>query len=333
MADTIAGVRRAVRESETTAAPALRAPDPAPTRPRRRNRRLIATLRDGALALPALIVYIGLMIVPVGFAVYYSFTRYNGIPSQSPQWVGWDNYLRIFQDPANEMHSSVAVTAILAVIGSIAINLIALGLALLLHTRSAFNSIARAVMFYPYVLSSLIVGFLWRALLGPQGAANTVLEQMGLPRLPFLSDPAWAVGTLVAVIIWAHFGLQLVLYIAGLQAVPADLQEAARIDGASRWQVFRHVTWPALAPTVTITTITAVLALIKTYDAVLGLTNGGPGDATQTWAYEILGVSFANYKIGLACAQAVLLILVAAILSFSIMAFRRRAEEGAEAVG
>jgi len=296
-------------------------------------RRLRRALLDSALTLPALVVYVGLMIIPVGFAVYYSFTRYNGIPSQAPQWVGWENYLRVFQDPAGEMHSSVLVTAILAVIGSVLINLIALGLALLLHTRSTFNTFGRAVMFYPYVLSSLIVGFLWRALLGPQGAANTVLEQWGLERMPFLSDPNWSVGTLLGVIIWAHFGLQLVLYIAGLQAVPADLQEAARIDGASRWQVFRHVTWPALAPTVTITTITAMLALIKVYDVVLGLTNGGPGDATQTWAYEILGVSFANYKIGLACAQAVLLIIVAAILSFSIMAFRRRAEEGAEAVG
>src|SRR5699024_8881063 len=191
---------------------------------------------------------------------------------------------------------------------------------------------ARAVMFYPHVLSALIVGFLWQAILGPQGAVNNILTGAGQSALPFLSDPTWALATMIGVIVWGQFGVQLVLYLAGLQAVSAELQEAARIDGAHRGQVFRHVTWPALAPTVTITIVTSVLSLLKVYDVVLGLTNGGPGDATQTWAYEILAVSFANNKVGLASAQAVLLILVAVLLSFTIIALRRRAEPGADAV-
>ncbi|MEF3403110.1 carbohydrate ABC transporter permease [Agromyces sp. CCNWLW203] len=291
----------------------------------------VSRLLDGALTIPALVVYVGLMVVPVGFAVYYSFTRYNGIPSQAPQWVGFENYLRIFEDPAGEMHSSIAVTVTIAVIGSFLVNGAALGLALLLHRPSKFNSFGRAVMFYPHVLSALVVGFLWQALLGPQGAINTLMEQSQGSTLPFLSDPTWALYTLIGVIVWAQFGVQLILYIAGLQAVSPELQEAARIDGATRGQVFRHVTWPALAPTVTVTIITSVLSLLKVYDVVLGLTNGGPGDATQTWAYEILAVSFANNRVGLACAQAVLLIIAAGILSFGIIAMRRRAEEGAEA--
>ncbi|GAB3536896.1 sugar ABC transporter permease [Arthrobacter tecti] len=273
------------------------------------------------------------MVVPVGFAVYYSFTEYNGIPSQAPEWVGFENYLRIFQDPVGEMHSSIFVTVVIAVLGSFLVNAGALGLALLLQKRSRFNNFGRAVMFYPHVLSALIVGFLWQALLGPQGAINALMVQVQGGTLPFLSDPDWALFTLVGVIVWAQFGVQLVLYIAGLQAVSPELQEAARIDGATRGQVFRHVTWPALAPTVTVTIVTSILSLLKVYDVVLGLTNGGPGDSTQTWAYEILAVSFANNKIGLACAQAVLLIVVAGILSFSIIAVRRKAETGAEAVG
>ncbi|MFE5340883.1 carbohydrate ABC transporter permease [Isoptericola sp. NPDC056578] len=289
-------------------------------------------LGRGLMTVPAALVYIGLMVVPVGYAVYYSFTEYNGIPTQAPEWVGLKNYTRIFTDPTGDMHSSLWVTGVIAVVGAFGVNVIALGLALLLRRTTPFTAFARAVMFYPHVLSALIVGFLWQAILGPQGAVNNLLTGSGRSALPFLSDPDWALATMIAVIVWAQLGVQLVLYLAGLQAVPADLQEAATLDGAGRVQVFQHVTWPALAPTVTVTIVTSVLSLLKVYEVVLGLTNGGPGDATQTWAYEILAVSFANNKVGLACAQAVLLIVVAGILSFTIIALRRHAEEGAEAL-
>ncbi|WP_026924349.1 carbohydrate ABC transporter permease [Glycomyces arizonensis] len=288
---------------------------------------------NGLLTVPALAVYAGLLVVPVGFAVYYSFTDYNGFPSQTPTWVGLDNYERIAQDPIGDLHPSIWVTVAIAIVGTLLVNAAALGLALLLRRTTPFNTVARVVMFYPHVLSALIVGFLWQAILGPQGAVNNVLEGGGQSTLPFLADPQWALATLIGVIVWAQFGVQLVLYLAGLQAVSPQLQESARIDGANGGQVFRHVTWPALAPTVTVTLVTTVLSLLKVYDVVLGLTNGGPGDATQNWAYEILAVSFANNDIGLACAQAVLLVLVAGLLSFTIIALRRRAEEGAEAIG
>ncbi|THV35240.1 carbohydrate ABC transporter permease [Glycomyces buryatensis] len=296
-----------------------------------RNR--FGTIANGLLTLPALVVYAGLLVVPVGFAVYYSFTEYNGFPSSPPQWIGLHNYERIFQDPAGDLHSSLWVTAVIAVAGTVIVNAAALGLALLLRRTTRFNTFARLVMFYPRVLSALIVGFLWQAILGPQGAVNNLMERAGQSTLPFLADPEWALVTLVGVIVWAQFGVQLILYLAGLQAVSAELQESARIDGASGVQVFRHVTWPALAPTVTVTLVTTVLSLLKVYDVVLGLTNGGPGDATQNWAYEILAVTFAKNDIGLASAQAVLLVLVAGILSFTIIALRRRAEAGAEAIG
>lgn len=297
------------------------------------RRGLLSGLANGLMTLPAAAVYTGLTVVPVGYAVYYSFTQYNGIPSQAPTWVGWENYARIIADPIGDLRPAAWVTLVIAVVGAFLVNGAALGIAMLLRRTTAFNTFARAVMFYPHVLSALIVGFLWQAILGPQGAVNNLLENAGRSTLPFLADPEWALVTLVGVIVWAQFGVQLVLYLAGLQAVSPELQEAARLDGANGPQVFRHVTWPALAPTVTVTIVTSILSLLKVYDVVLGLTNGGPGDATQTWAYEILAVSFANNKVGLACAQAVLLVVVAGILSFTIIALRRRAEEGAEAVG
>src|SRR5699024_7190228 len=149
-----------------------------------------------------------------------------------------------------------------AIIGAFVVNVVALGLALLLKRTTRFNTFARAVMFYPHVLSALIVGFLWQAILGPQGAVNNILANVGQPGLPFLSDPDWALATMIGVIVWGQFGVQLVLYLAGLQAVSAELQEAARIDGANSGQVIRHVTWPALAPTVTIRMHPSVTSLL-----------------------------------------------------------------------
>ncbi|RKN44085.1 carbohydrate ABC transporter permease [Streptomyces hoynatensis] len=299
------------------------------TAPRRRVWRE-ATVRAG-MVVPALVLYVGLLVVPVGYAVYYSFTDYNGFPNQVPEFIGWDNYKRVFQ--SSDITDSMVVTGTVALAGAVLVNLAALGLALLLQQTNRFNTFGRVVMFYPHVLSALVVGFLWQAMLGPQGVVNTMMDKVGHSSLPFLSNPTWALWSMIFVIAWSLFGVQLVLYLAGLQTIPADLIEAARIDGAGRWQTFRAVTWPALAPTVTVAIITSGISLLKTYDVVVSLTGGGPAGSTQTLAYSILAVSFPGRKIGLASAEAVVLIIAAAVLAFTVLALRRRAEEGAESIG
>jgi multiple sugar transport system permease protein/raffinose/stachyose/melibiose transport system permease protein len=280
------------------------------------------------MVLPALVVFVGLLVVPVGYAVYYSFTDYNGFPTQTPEIVGFDNYVRLFESA--DVRGSMVVTAIVAVAGSMVINAAALGLGLLLWRTTRFTAFARVVMFYPHVLSLIVVGFLWSAILGPQGAVNSLLENLGGSPLPFLSDETWALATLILVIAWAQFGVQLLIYLAGLQAVPAELLEASRMDGANRWQTFRHVTWPALAPSVTVALITSMISLLKTYDVVVSLTGGGPAGSTKTFAYQILAVEFPKRQVGLASAEAVVLILVAAILAFGVLALRRRHDQGVQ---
>lgn len=284
---------------------------------------------EASMVLPALVIFVGLLVVPVGYAVYYSFTDYNGFPTQTPEIVGFDNYVRIFESA--DVRGPMVVTSIVAVAGSMVINVAALGLALLLWRTTRFTSFARVVMFYPHVLSLIVVGFLWSAILGPQGAVNSLLESLGSSPLPFLSDETWALATLILVIAWAQFGVQLLIYLAGLQAVPGELLEASRMDGANRWQTFRHVTWPALAPSVTVALITSMISLLKTYDVVVSLTGGGPAGSTKTFAYQILAVEFPKRQVGLASAEAVVLILVAAILAFGVLALRRRHDEGAQA--
>ncbi|WP_329391164.1 carbohydrate ABC transporter permease [Streptomyces sp. NBC_01716] len=284
-----------------------------------------------SMVVPAVLIYAALLVVPVVYAVYYSFTEYNGFPSRVPEFVGLENYRHIFD--SDDMTRTMVVTAVVAVVGAIVVNLAALGLALLLQRTNRFNTFGRVVMFYPHVLSALVVGFLWQAILGPQGVVNTMLEKVGTDSLPFLSDPDWALWSMITVIAWSLFGVQLILYLAGLQAVSADLLEAARLDGAGRWQTFRAVTWPSLASTVTVAVLTSGISLLKTYDVVVSLTGGGPAGSTKTLAYSILAVSFPQRDIGLASAQAVLLILAAAVLSLTVLVLRRRAEDDAESIG
>jgi raffinose/stachyose/melibiose transport system permease protein len=286
-----------------------------------------SVLVELSLVVPALVLVVGLLVVPVGYAVWYSLTDYNGFPNQTPQFVGLENYQRLFH--SSDVTHTMVVTGIIAVTGSLLVNVAALALALLLRETNRFNTFGRLVMFYPHVLSLLVVGFLWSAILGPQGAVNSLVENLGRTPLPFLTDETWALATMVGVIVWAQFGVQLLLYLAGLQTVSADLTEAARIDGANRWQVFRNITLPALRPTVTVALITSGLSLLKTYDVVVSLTGGGPAGATKTFAYQILAVSFPSRQVGLASAQAVVLIMVAAVLAFGILAMRRRSDEGA----
>ncbi|MFG2925788.1 carbohydrate ABC transporter permease [Streptomyces sp. NPDC048305] len=284
-----------------------------------------------SMVLPAVLLYAALLVVPVIYAIYYSFTEYNGFPRRVPEFIGLENYRTIFG--SDDMTGTMVITAVVAVVGAIAVNLAALGLALLLQRTNRFNTFGRVVMFYPHVLSALVVGFLWQAILGPQGVVNTMLEKVGTDALPFLSDPDWALWSMIVVIVWSLFGVQLILYLAGLQTVSPDLLEAARLDGAGRWQTFRAVTWPSLASTVTVAVITSGISLLKTYDVVVSLTGGGPAGSTKTLAYSILAVSFPQRNIGLASAQAVLLILAAAVLSLTVLFLRRRAEDDAESVG
>ncbi|MFG3142231.1 carbohydrate ABC transporter permease [Streptomyces sp. NPDC048211] len=284
-----------------------------------------------SMVVPAVLIYAALLVVPVIYAIYYSFTEYNGFPTRVPEFIGLDNYRTVFG--SDDMTGTMAVTAVVAVVGAVAVNAAALGLALLLKRTNRFNTFGRVVMFYPHVLSALIVGFLWQAILGPQGVVNTMLEKVGTDSLPFLSDPDWALWSMILVIVWSLFGVQLILYLAGLQAVPEDLLEAAKLDGAGRWHTFRAVTWPSLASTVTVAVITSGISLLKTYDVVVSLTGGGPAGSTKTLAYSILAVSFPQRNIGVASAQAVLLILAAAVLSLTVLFLRRRAENDAESIG
>ena len=270
------------------------------------------------MLLPALLLLAVFMLVPIAMAGYLSFTDWDGL-SPDPNPVGWANYVRLLSDV--DVQHAAMVTLVITVVGTICCNAAGLGLALLLNRRNRVTSLLRAIVFYPYVVGPIIIGFLWSAILGADGAiANALIP------LPFLSDPVWAVGSITFVVVWSQFGVNVVLYLAGLQTVPASLLEAATVDGASRWQTFRAVTWPVLAPSVTVNIVLVLVGLLRVYEIVLALTGGGPAGRTSTFAFLILSSSFRSNQLGYGAAQAITLMVVIGALAIGVTALRQRAE-------
>jgi raffinose/stachyose/melibiose transport system permease protein len=286
-----------------------------------------AGYRRGAAAVimasPALALFTVLMTVPLLIALFYSFTNWGGY-GDPPHYVGLANYRRLLSDPGAS--GALVVTALIAAFGTVVINGLAISIACLINQQGRIYKFYRAAIFYPYVVSPIISGFLWNAILNPDGAANTILKGIHLGPAPFLTSGHWAVASLTTVIVWNSTGFSVVLYLAGLQAIPEELTEAATIDGATAWQRFRQVTVPMLSSTVTINLVLIMVGLLATYDIVLSLTGGGPDGRTQTIAYRILAVGYNNGELGYACAGGVVLFLATAVLAAVVLWYRSRAE-------
>jgi multiple sugar transport system permease protein/raffinose/stachyose/melibiose transport system permease protein len=289
---------------------------------RKKRKWSTSSLASLTMAGPAVVLYTGLMIIPVIVAIYLSLTDWDGFSLAN--FIGLDNYFHLFKDPNTT--SAMWVTVLVVVFGAIFEIGLGLGYALLLRRKSRVNSVFRALTFYPHVISALILGFLWNAILGTNGALNTILGAFGIEPVGFLFDKQLALVSLIVVIVWAGFGFNVVLFVAALQTVPEDLIEAAQIDGAKPSQINRHIVIPMIAPVVTVALILNLIGLLRAYDLVVSLTGGGPAGATQTYAYVILMQSFSSTKVGYANAQAVFLMVVSAALALLVTALRNRSD-------
>jgi len=277
---------------------------------------------------PAFILVAVLVLVPIGIAAYLSFTNWDGF-TIPPSWVGTRNYERLVQDP--EVLRASVYTAVIAIVGTIACNALGMALALLLNRNTRVNTFMRVLVFSPYVIGPIILGFLWASILGTNGALNSLLHSIGVDGAPFLSDPAWAMTTTLIVIIWASFGLNVVLYLAGLQTLDNALIEAATIDGAGAWAMFWRVKLPVLAPTVTLNIVLTAIGLLRVYEMVLALTAGGPAGTTQTAVFNILTTSFSRSQLGYGAAQSVVLMIVIIVITIALTQLRRQSEEAVSA--
>ncbi|ASW57177.1 carbohydrate ABC transporter permease [Plantactinospora sp. KBS50] len=219
------------------------------------------------LTTPALVLYVMFVLVPMGFAVYYSLYRWRGVGPPT-DFVGIRNYVLAFQDPI--FLDALRNNAII-VVGSLLIQgPLALGIALLLNRRFRGRAAFRLLVFVPYVLAEVTVGIMWKLLLTDDGTVNALLRSLGMGGLvqAWLADIHVVIWTLLFVLTWKYVGFAIILLLAGLSNVPPELTEAAAIDGASWWQTQRHVTLPLLGPTIRIWMFLSMIGSLQVFDMI-----------------------------------------------------------------
>ncbi|WP_075737019.1 carbohydrate ABC transporter permease [Streptomyces acidiscabies] len=273
-------------------------------------------------ALPALLLFAFVVLVPGARGVYYAFTDWDGLdPSFS--FVGLGNFADMLDDP--DALAAVRHTLLIAVSVTVVQN--GLGLLLALGVNSAIKSrnLLRVLLFAPAVITPIVTAYLWRNLLGPDGAVNSALGG----GQDWLGDPDLALWSVVGVVVWQFAGYSMVIFLAGLQSIPQEIHEAAQLDGAGPVRRFWSVTRPLLAPALTINLMLSVIGGIKLFDQVYALTGGGPGHATDTISTLIYKDAFTLGEFGYSIALAVVLTIIVAVVSTGQYALLARNERSA----
>jgi len=317
-------------EAATTGATADRAAQARSAAPRGRRRfggRKAAELT--LFAGPAFVLYSAFAIAPIVLAFYYSFYKWDGI-SPLTNFIGLDNYRRAFHDPVftESLRHNFYIVAL-----TLLIQLpIAVAIASLLNRKLRARALLRTIFFAPYVLSEVITAVIWQLMLQPDSLTDKILKSIGLGDLVqgWLSDPKIALYTLFVVATWKYIGFGIILLLAGLQGVPDELIEAAEVDGASRWVVFRRIKLPLLGPTVRILAFLSIIGSLQLFDLPYILTGGGPLNSTSTMVTYMIDHGFHRFQFGYGSAIAVVLFLISFVFSLAYQRFvLRRDTEGA----
>lgn len=265
--------------------------------------------RSLLFVMPAFIFYTALMIAPIIIVFISSFTNWDGI-SPTFKFIGLSNYMKI---PTDERFiNAIKTTLELTVVVVIITNVFGLLLAMLLNRAKAMTNILRSIFFIPVLLSGVAIAFSWNGILSYTGILNTFLKSIGLSG--FIQD--WfgtrynAMISIGIVEVWRSLGFCMVIYLASLQTVPADLYEACTIDGGNKWDKFRNVTIPMIIPGITISSILSVINEIKLFDTSMILTGGGPGFDTETIVLTIFKRALATNKFGYGSALALILFIM-----------------------
>lgn len=272
--------------------------------------------------LPALIGLVAFFLWPAVRGLYLSFTDFNLL--RPAKWVGLDNYIDIVQDPV--FWNSMAVTMQYVVINIVAQTIIALALAVMLQ-RFTRSIVVRGILLLPFLIANVIVALLWFWLADYNlGLINGLLDGIGLDRVGFFGNENLAMPTIAMVNVWRHAGYTALLIFAGLQAIPRDVYEAAEVDGAGEWRVFRSVTLPLLRPVLAFVLVVTVVGSFQIYDTIAVTTQGGPVAATQAINFYIYQRAFERFDFGYASALSVILMIVLAGLAIAQIRLLRAGE-------
>ena len=277
--------------------------------PKRRRRRSSLWL----FVLPAAVPYIFVVLIPSFQGVGFAFTDWDGL---NPNWsfTGLVNFERIFGDP--EALRAIGNTIALALVVMVAENVIGLLLALALNGRLKSRNILRLIFFAPVVIVSVVVAFLWQFIYTPNGPINEALRAAGLGDLAqnWLGNPSIALWSIAAIVIWQFSGYAMVIYLAGLQAVPEEQLEAASLDGAGPIARFWYVVRPLLAPAITVNLMLSLIRGLMIFDQIWVTTQGGPASSTNSLSTLVYRNAFQYGEFGYSTALAVVLTVFVAVM-------------------
>jgi raffinose/stachyose/melibiose transport system permease protein len=281
-------------------------------------------------ALPAILVYLVVVNNPSLAGAVYAFTDWSGVGGKA-NFVGLDNFKQLFTD--DQSFGALRNTVLLTIFIVVVQNAIGLALALGVHAQIKSRHALRAIFFAPAVIAPVVIAFLWKYLFNPDphSGINALLGAVGLGFLQqdWLGSPSLALWSVGFTVVWQFAGYSMVIFLAGLQGVPRELEEAAALDGAGRWTRFRHVVLPLIAPAVTINLMLSTIGGLKLFDQVFAITNGGPGYSTETLSTLIYKQAFVFGSYGYSTAVAlVLAILVAAVSLVQLKYLRGREVAG-----
>ncbi|MGL1890832.1 MAG: sugar ABC transporter permease [Spirochaetaceae bacterium] len=274
--------------------------------------------------LPGYTIFATIILVSIFLTFYYSFFDWDGLKT-SMNFIGFTNYIKALKEP--EFLTSIGNTFFFALLGGVSVNIISLFLAVQINRKSLLTNFHRAAFFFPQLISLVAVGFIFKALFSYYGVVNSLFERFGWTAIDFLGDPSLAKWSVLGISIWQATGFSTILYLSGLQAIPAMQYEAAEIDGANSYQAFWNITFPWLAPSFTTVTVFLFTGYMKIFDIIFVLTGGGPVNTTKSIAIFIIDVGFNRYKISYASAVAVYFLIILTVITVTLTNRLRIREE------
>ncbi|MDZ5078191.1 sugar ABC transporter permease [Nesterenkonia sp. HG001] len=287
------------------------------------RQRLVTTLFLGP-AVIYMVLFFGYPVIQNLIMGFQHYTITTFFTDEAP-WAGWTNYTEVLGSPL--FRTALANTVIFTVGSILGQFVLGLGLALFFRRRFPLSGALRSLILLPWLIPLIVASAVWKWLLDTDsGALNRVLMGSGLidSGIPWLSSTDLALFTVIVVNIWIGIPFNAVILHGGLQTIPQELYEAGSIDGTSRWQAFRHITWPMLRPVVSVVLVLGVVYTLKVLDIILGLTGGGPANATQTLATQAYQLSFATFDFGQGAAVSNILILISLLFAVIYLRLNRR---------
>jgi raffinose/stachyose/melibiose transport system permease protein len=278
---------------------------------------------------PALIAFLVLEIAPALGTSIFSLTDYTGLPHAPINWVGLQNYHDLLTGGQTFLIRALQVTAIFSLLVTVVQNGLAVLIAWLLNSRLRGQITVRALVFLPVVLGATVNGLTWYVMFNPLGGPVTlVLKELGI-RANLLGNAATALYAVIWVQIWANLGFSMMVYLAGMQNIPAEVYEAGKIDGTSPWSAFRHLTIPLLAPSITINVLLAIIGTITGFELIFVLTDGGPAFTSQTlgmWVFNQAFFGGNNRLPGYAASIAMVQFFIVFVIALVTQYYLRRRE-------